>query len=139
MPRLPQWTLGDGAIGLELFLPQAVGLAKIEDRMQWWRRFLRFFLKPKEPSSLAWLALSESKFFDDCRAPDDYPDADEIMENALREQREIGILLVPDGVRMALVFRRWRLSMEAPTKSASRPYDIKECAKKGLEAERSKQ
>lgn len=140
MPRLPSWTQDDGFVPQEKYLEAAVGLAKAEDRMRWWRAFIEYCLKAEEFRRQDQFAPAPTggniPYF--VKIPDNFSLPEGLFESTLAKQREDGIRLIPEGLRMALAFRRWRLRMEAPDRAAQKSYDLAEAAKKGLKAEQNK-
>jgi len=136
MPRLPKWTVKDGAISQEQYLQAVVGMAKTEDRMRWWRAFLKPYLATVHYPINEWLSSLDSDFRFSSPVPEGYSLPEGVFENTLQHQRENGIRAIPDGLDMALAFRRWRLGMELSNKVAEKPHDVGESARRGLEEER---
>ena len=120
LPRVRGWdglakmesAEGHPHIRFSVFLERAVGLAKEEDRMKWWRAYLQ------------------------SDAPEENAEVFHHQASArMRGMKERGISEGLETNGFLEGFRRWRLTMKTPTVKAGVPYRLEDCYQKGLEAE----
>lgn len=129
LPSLPEWTGEDGVVPFSRFLELTVGLAKEEDRLRWWRAFYEQRLKQRYYQSQAVAVNEDSEFAKYALPVDEFVLPKGLLGSELERQRTFGIVAFPEGLGLALMYRRWRLSMSSSTKKAKNPHDLVECSK----------
>ena len=138
MAPLPEWSDRQDRIPYLEFLEAVVGLAKEDSRSHWWRAFMTEHLRLEGHRKAFGSSYVNGEFRQDPKIyrsylePDQYPIRDELVEGVLEDQRENGIPVMPDGVRLAACFRRWRLTMGSASEKAESAYDLDECVRKGI-------
>jgi len=140
LPRLPDWATEEAVIPFKRFLEAVVGMERDEDRMRWWRAYMKAKIQKDQYWKRWGVRITEEKKKDpEWCEPDDFPIPENLVEEALEHQRTMGFEIWGRSFLYIEGFRRWRLGMKSTTKRADSAHLLEDCVKKGLEEEKKTQ
>ena len=133
MPRI-DWEKEPEVIPFKRFLVHVVGLAREEDRLLWWRSYLKAKIRRyRHRDRWGPFHTEEARSHPEWREPDDFPIDAKLVPDAIALQREEGFQKGFPASHYAEGFRLWRLEMKTPTQRAAEAMTVEECSKKALE------
>ena len=106
------------------------------DRFKWWKAFMLHRLRLEEQRKALGREREYAKNCPSWLELGKIPISDELLGATLTAQEDNGFRASPEGTQYAVLYRRWRLTMDTPDDQKVPPHDLKTCSDKGVAREK---